>query len=74
MENMKFVGKLSKEEQDEHHGPVHHIPHHTVFRPDKKCTPVQIVFNSSSVFQGHSDYWKKGPDLLHGIFGVVLRF
>lgn len=76
MESMKFARKLSKEEQDKYHGPVHYIPHHTVLRPDKKSTPVRIVFNASSAFQGHAlnDYWKKGPDLLNGIFGVVLRF
>ena len=76
MENMKFARKLSKEEQDKYNGPVHYIPHHAVLRPDKKSTPVRIVFNSSSTFQGHvlNDYWKKGPDLLNGIFGVVLRF
>ena len=47
-----------------------------MLRPDKKSTPVRIVFNSSSAFQGHTlnDYWKKGPDLLNGIFGVVLQF
>lgn len=76
METMKFARKLSKEEQNAYQGPVHYIPHHAVLRPDKKSTPVRIVFNSSSTFQGHTlnDYWKKGPDLLNGIFGVVLRF
>ncbi|XP_068738317.1 uncharacterized protein [Montipora capricornis] len=76
MENMKFAQKLSKEEQDKYNCPVHYIPHHAVLRPDKKSTPVRIVFNSSSTFQGLvlNDYWKKGPDLLNGIFGVVLRF
>ena len=57
-------------------GPFHYIPHHAVLRPEKRSTPVRIVFNSSSSYQGHTlnDYWKKGPDLLSGIFGVVLRF
>lgn len=47
-----------------------------MLRPDKESIPVRIVFNSSSVYQGHTlnDYWKKGPDLLNGIIGVVLRF
>ena len=53
MENMKFARKLSKEEQDKYNGPIHYIPHHAVLRPDKKSTPVRIVFNSSSTFQGH---------------------
>ena len=38
--------------------------------------PVHIVFNSSSMFQGHklNDYWMKGPDLMNNLFSVVLRF
>ena len=56
-------------------GPVHYIPHHAVISPEKKSTPVCVVFNSFSVFQGHklNDYWMKGP-LLNNLFGVVLRF
>ena len=76
MEDMKFARKLTKEEEKAHEGPVHYIPHHAILRPDKKSTPVRIVFNSSSVYQGHSlnDYWMKGPDLLNNLFGVLLRF
>ena len=76
MEQMKFSRKLSEKELAEYKGPVHYIAHHEVLRPDKKSTPVRIVFNSSSVYQGHrlNDYWLKGPDLLNGLLGVVLRF
>ena len=76
METVKFARKLSKEEMENYKGPVHYISHHAVVRPEKKSTPVRIVFNSSSVYQGHklNDYWKKGPDLLNNLFGVVLRF
>lgn len=76
MEKMKFSRKLSKKEVDSYTGPVHYIPHHAVIRPEKKSTPVRIVFNSSSVYQGHAlnDYWLKGPDLLNSLFGVILRF
>ena len=76
MKEMQFSRKLSKEEMDNYKGPVHYIPHHAVIRPEKKSTPVRIVFNSSSVYQGHAlnDYWLKGPDLLNSLFGVVLRF
>ena len=76
METLKFARKLSKEEMENYKGPVHYISHHAVVRPEKKSTPVRIVFNSSSVYQGHklNDYWKKGPDLLNNLFGVVLRF
>ena len=76
MEEMKFARKLSNEEINSYEGPVHYIAHHAVIRPEKKSTPVRIVFNSSSVFQGSrlNDYWNKGPDLLNNLFGVVLRF
>ena len=76
MEQMKFSRKLSKEEEQAYQGPVHYIPHHAVIRPEKKSTPVRIVFNSSSEYKGHklNDYWRKGPDLLNGMFGVILRF
>ncbi|PIK44782.1 hypothetical protein BSL78_18362 [Apostichopus japonicus] len=45
-------------------------------RPEKKSTPVRIVFNSSAAFNGHrlNEYWEKGPDLLNDLFGVLLRF
>ena len=76
MQEMKFCRKLDKEEVQSYKGPVHYIPHHAVVRPEKKSTPIRIVFNSSSIFQGHqlNDYWLKGPDLLNNLFGVVLRF
>ena len=76
MEEMKFSRKLSKEEIGKYEGPVHYISHHAVVRPEKKSTPVRIVFNSPATYQGSrlNDYWKKGPDLLNRLFGVVLRF
>ena len=76
MVEMNFCRKLSENEVKNYKGPVPYIPHHAVIRPEKKSTPVRIVFNSSSVFQGHklNDYWMKGPDLLNNLFGVVLRF
>ena len=76
MSDMNFSRKLSKEELEKYKGPVHYIPHHAVIRPESKSTPVRIVFNSSSVYQGHAlnDFWLKGPDLLNSLFGVILRF
>ena len=73
---MKFSRKLTDAELAEYTGPVDYISHNEVLRPEKRSTPVIIVFNSSSVYQGHrlNDYWLKGPDLLNSIFGVVLRF
>ena len=76
MNEMNFSRQLTSEELRDYKGPVHYIPHHAILRPEKKSTPVRIVFNSSSVFQGHqlNDYWMKGPDLLNNLFGINLRF
>jgi hypothetical protein len=55
---------------------VHYISHHAVIRPEKRSTPVRIVFNNSATYEGHTlnDYWYNGPDLLNNLFGVILRF
>ena len=76
MADMNFSRKLSSEEVKSYEGPVHYISHHEVVRPEKKSTPIRIVFNSSSSYHGHSlnEYWFKGPDLLNSLFGVILRF
>lgn len=67
MEQMKmqFSRKLSQREMDNCKGPVQNIPHHPVIRL-KNSTPIQIIFNSSSVYQGHvlHDYWLKGAQLV----------
>ena len=63
MVDLGFARKLTQAEIDSYEGPVHYIGHHAILRPEKKSTPVRIVFNSSSVFHGHSlnDYWMKDP-------------
>ena len=73
---INFARKLSKEEMIAYDGPIHYIAHHEVVRPEKRTTPIRIVFNSSATYQGHrlNDYWMKGPDLLNSLFGVILRF
>lgn len=43
---MNFARKLSNEEMMAYKGPVHYISHHKVVRPEKKTTPILIVFNS----------------------------
>ena len=50
MEEMKFSRKLTEEEKKEWKGPVHYVAHHAVVRPEKKTTPIRIVFNSSASF------------------------
>ena len=76
MNALKFAPKLSDVEIKDYKGPVHYVSHHEVLRPEKKITPIRIVFNSSANFQGHclNDYWMKGPDLLNSLLGVILRF
>ena len=76
MTELNFSRKLSGVELKSYKGPVHYIAHHAVIRPDKKSTPIRIVFNSSSSYQCHrlNDYWLKGPDLLNNLFGIILRF
>ena len=69
MEEMKFSRKPTEQEKKEWKGPVHYVAHHAVLRPEKKITPIRIVFNSSALFKGHTlnDYWFKGPDLLNNL-------
>ncbi|XP_071480638.1 uncharacterized protein [Diadema antillarum] len=76
MEKMGFSRKLTEEEMSAHRGPVQYVSHHAVIRPEKRSTPVRIVFNASANYQGHclNDYWLKGPNLLNDLFGVLLRF
>ena len=76
MNALNFARKLSDVEIKDYKGPVHYVSHHEVLRPEKKSTPIRIVFNSSANFQGHclNDYWIKGPDLLNSLFGVILHF
>ena len=73
---MKFCRKSTKEEIKNYKGPAHYIPHNAIVRPEKKSTPVRMVFNSSSVFEGHqlNDYSMNGLNMLNNLFGVVLRF
>ena len=65
---MGFAKRLSTDEMNNYCGPVHYISHHAVLRPEKKSTPLCIVFNST--YQGHqlNKYWLKGPDLFNNLF------
>ena len=71
MNNLNFARKLEEKEINCYNGPVHYIAHHSVVKSRSK-----IVFNSSSMYQGHclNDYSLKGPDLLNNLFAVILRF
>ena len=76
MEEMQFARKVTPKEIEEWKGPVQYVAHHAVLRPEKKSTPVRIVFNSSAWYADHTlnDYWYKGPDLLNNQFAAVIRF
>ena len=76
METMQFARKLSPKELTDWKGPIHYFSHHAVTYPEKKSTPVRIVFNSSASHNSHTlnDYWFKRLDLLNNLFGVVIRF
>ena len=76
MEKRGFSRKLTEKEIADWKGPVHYVSHHAVLRPEKKSTPVRIVFHSSATFKGHclNDFWYKGSDLLNNLFGVIMRF
>lgn len=73
MEEMKLSRNVTEQEKKDWTGPVHYIAHHAVVRPEKKRTPITIVFNSSASYKGHTlnDYWCKGPNLLNNLFGVL---
>ena len=68
--------KLTKDEADKYSGPTFYIPHHLVYKPDSKSTPIRLVFNSSANYNGHvlNEYYAKGPDMLNNLLGVLLRF
>ena len=73
MEEMKLSRKITEQEKKDWTGPVHYIAHHAVVRPEKKRTPITIVFNSSASYKGHTlnECWCKGPNLLNNLFGVL---
>ena len=56
--------------------PVYYLPHHGVYRPDNKSTPLRIVFDPACKFNGVSlnSYLYKGPCLIGDLFAVLLRF
>lgn len=58
MNEMNFSRKLTEKELEDHKGPIHYIAHHAVLKPESTSTPIQIVFNSSSIYGGHclNDY------------------
>ena len=50
MEGMKFSRKLTEKEKSEWKGPVYYVAHHAVRCPEKKSTPIRIVFNNQRAY------------------------
>ena len=67
---------LTKEESQSNVKPVYYLPHHGVYRPDKPSTPLRVVFDPASQYQGASlnSFLCKGPCLIGNLLGVLLRF
>ena len=71
-----WAKKLTREEATNANGPVHYLPHHGIYRPEKKNTPLRVVFDPASSYQGVSlnSFLFKGPCLIGNLIGVLLRF
>ena len=67
---------LSEEDLKADTKPVYYLPHHGVYRPDKKSTPLRVVFDPASPYHGVSlnSFLFKGPGLIGNLLGVLLRF
>ena len=67
---------LSEEDLKVDRKPVYYLPHHGVCRPDKKSTPLRVVFDPASPCQGVSlnSLLHKGPGLIGNLLGVLLHF
>ena len=74
--NRGAARKLSNNEMKQYKGPVHYIPHHDVWKPESKSTPLRIVFEANVRHMGKmlNDYWCKGPDVMNNLLGILLRF
>ena len=71
-----WARSLSKEDLKANVKPVHYLPHHGIYRPDKKSTSLRIVFDPACQYQGVSlnSFLHKGPCLIGNLLGVLLRF
>ena len=71
-----WARRLSKAKVENTKGPVYYLPHHGIYRPEKKSTPLQIVLDPTCPYQGISlnSFLYKGVCLIRGLFGVLLRF
>ena len=67
---------MSGEDLEAHAKPVYYLPHHGIYRLDKKSTPLRIVFDPACQYQGISSnsFLHKGPCLIGNLLDVLLRF
>ncbi|XP_054708411.1 uncharacterized protein LOC129218214 [Uloborus diversus] len=64
-------------EADEKPGRVYYIPHHPIFKPENKSTPLRVVFNASEkTSSGYSlnSILLFGGTIQQDLFSIVLRF
>ena len=64
---------LSEEDLKVDRKPVYYLPHHGVYRPDKKSTPLRVVFDPATPYHGMSlnSFLFKGPGLIGNLLGVL---
>lgn len=75
-EKNRWARKLKEEEVKDYKGPVYYLPHHGVYRPETKGTPLRIVFDPACLYKGVSlnTFLYKGPGLIGNLLGILLRF
>ena len=71
-----WARRLSEEDLEANVKPVHYLPNHGIYRPDKKSTPLRIVLDPACQYQGVSlnSFLHKGPCLFGNLLGVLLCF
>ena len=71
-----WARRLSEDDLETNVKPVHYLPHHGIYRPDKKSTPLRIVFDPACQYRGVSlnSILHNGPCLIGNLLGVLLRF
>ena len=75
-EDKGWARKLTQSEIENMKGPAYYVPHNGVYRPEKRSTPLRIVFDPACPYQGISlnALLYKGPCLIGNLLGVLLRF
>ena len=67
-----WAHSLTEDEVNANDKPVYHLPHHGVYRPEKKSTPLTVVFDPICQYQGvslNSFLHKRPCPCIHGAPG-----